>query len=410
MKAKGLGLILVILTLVIASVGGFAVFGAIDSGQNASVGASNLANYTVANGVTQAVGYNDSSGHWYTATLSLDKASGEIQATFAQGVHINILLIQTDNESQDVLNLINHNAVFYSATLAVKGGGSAGTAVTANLTGAGILFGIPVNSTNNNALADKGVTLEDYNASLYSSTATHLNGKTVQLNLINLAASLPTSTPQYEFWFSNAVGNGTSGTANNQITFTFTQHFEATSYIPVYTYSALIGLTFALIMAAIIYMSTPEHFGEEDQRAGGYYKRMSRRDITYTYLSLVLVGIGFVIIGVLGTITPLFGWGGSLAFLFGFFMGTWAYSSVPDRQKLHRGILVGFGAGIVLLFVNMFFPIATIDYNMLISGNLAAGLFAAAITLISFAGAYIGMINIGRYKLRERGYHKVVKG
>ena len=408
MKAKGIGALLVVLIVILGGTGAIFIVGSIDQSAFNSTGASNIAGYGIAHEVTAVYGYNDTAKKWYTATITKTDGSSatadKIVAKFsfaanATDVGINVIDIQTKNSSQDVYNLLQQNALFGTFNLTST---SSSPIKTLNINEAGLFFGTPVNATATTAFSDKGVTLSDYNFTLLSSTVNNLNGATVQLDAMSMFTSLPYTTPQYIIW-TNQTGTPTTLTAAGTTNITFSQNWQRPFGMVAYTDVGLIVLALGALAGFIAYVATPEHYNREETRAGKWYNKQSGESTTRIYAAIGLDLVIFAFIGVLGSITPLLGgWGGALAFLFGFGVVIWAYTSIPRRQKYSSALLLGTGGGVVILLLNLYLPFGTVYYNMAISTNDIALIGAAVMVIVTLAITVLGIMDTGRYNLRER--------
>ena len=409
MKSKGIGALLVVLIVILGGTGAIFVVGSMDQSAFNSTGASNIAGYGIAHEVTAVFGYNDTGKTWYTATLTKTDGSGatpdSVKAVFtfarnATDVGINVLMIQTGNSSQDVYNLLQQNALFEVSGLTSS---TTITGVTEKISAAGLFFGQAVNATATSAFSDKGVTLSDYNFSLYSNTTNNLNNKTASLGAMNMFASLPTAEPQYIFWITPSTTAVSTNVVSPTITITFYQNFQRPFGLQAYTDVGLIVLAFGALAGFIAYLATPEHYNREEIRAGKWYNKQSGESTTRIYAAIGLDLVIFAFIGALGTITPfLGGWGGALAFLFGFGVVIWAYTSIPKKQKYSDALLLGTAGGVVVLLLNYYLPFGTVYYNMAISTNDIALIGAAVMVIVTLAITVLGIMDTGRYNLRER--------
>ena len=414
MKAKGMGALLVALIVILSATGAIALLGQIDDSQFSATGASNVTGYGIAHGVTAVFGYNDTAKTWYTATITKTAGSGstsdKVTATFsiarnATNVGINVLMIQTGNSSQDVYNLLQQNILFGSFQLSAAATGVTGLINKVDY--ASLFFGTAVNATATTAFSDKGVMLSDYNFSLYSNTTNYLNNKTASLNALNMFASLPTAEPQYVFWIEASNKTVNTNFVSESQTFTFYQNFQRTAGMQVYTDVGLITLAFVVLGIAIAYISSPEHYEGEDKRSKRWHEGENPAGI-YEAIGLGLVVAIFI--GVLGMFSPLLGgWGGALAFLAGFGVAIWVYTAVPQRQSYSKALLVGTGVGVLAWLLNIWIPFGTVNYNMIISSNVAAEIASVALILLTLAIATMGVINTKKYRLRERYTRKPLR-
>lgn len=406
MKTRGIGALLVALIVILSASGAIVLLGQMDTSQFNATGASNVAGYGIAHEVTSVFGFNDTSKTWYTATLTKTDGSGaapdSIKAVFsfarnATNVGIDVLMIQTGNSSQDVYNLLQQNILFGAFGLTSS---TTVTGITEKVSAAGLFFGKAVNATAVTAFSDKGVSLSDYNYSLYSNTTNNLNNKTASLSALNMFASIPTSEPQYVFWITPSTAAVSTNVASPSITINFYQNFQRTAGMEMYSDVGLITLAFVVLGAAIAYVSTPEHYEGENKRAEKWYGGENTARI---YEAVGLALIVSIFIGALGMFSPLLGgWGGALAFLVAFSVGIWVYTAIPRRQTYTKAVLTGTGVGFLGFILNIEIPFGTVGYNMVISTNLIAEMASVALVILALGILGIGAMNTKRYKLRER--------
>lgn len=411
MKARGLGAILVVLIVVLGATGTIVLLGNMDNSSFNATGASNIAGYGIAHEVTAVFGYNDTAHKWYTAALVKTDGSGatadKIVATFtfarnATDVGIDLTLIQTGNNSQDVYSLLQQNAIFSTFALSA----TSTLATKTNINAGGVLFGTAVNATATSAFSDKGIALSDYNFTLLSSAVNNMNNKTVELSPLSMFASLPYAKPQYAFW-TNQTGVNTN-VVTPTTTITFYQNWQRTASVSLYTDVGL--ATFALIALGgfIAYMASPEHFDREDERAKKWYQKMNEERPVALYGSVFAFLLILIVLGVIGPISPLIGgWSGGLAFFFGAAISIWTYTAIPKRQKYSTAMIIGLAGGIAGIFLNLYVPFATVTYNMAISPDTMALIAASATVILTIGMMIMGLMDTTRYNLKER-YRRVV--
>ncbi|MEM3192905.1 MAG: hypothetical protein QW292_12645 [Candidatus Parvarchaeota archaeon] len=407
MKAKGLGVLLVVLIMVFSAIGAVAIFGSMDTSQFNATGAGDVPGYGIGSEVMAVWGYNTTAGVWHNATLTLGKTLGNsyVKASIhfarnATDTGINILLIQTSNTNASVYNLLQQNILFENSSLVTTEIGHTGLTAYENLSAAGLFFGFAINTSSTNSRSDKGISMSDYNVSLYSATANNLNGKAVELSPEGMFASIPTAMPQYAFWLTPHIpSNFTNVAGGSSIVFQFYQNWERTAGMPLYTDVGLVVLAFSVLAALIVYVASPEHYDREDERAARWYQGEKGWKIAGAIGVVLLLAI---LVGVMGTATPLGGWGGAIALLFGFGSFVWAYTSEAKRQKYSRAILVGAVGSAIFIAINFFIQFGTITYNLGIVPDVVDNIafYAALLVMLGLAG--VGLINTGRYKLRER--------
>ena len=392
--AKGIMKIALIVLVVFAFLTYGMVVQASNSGQSNIGGVNTFAHYNVANEVHEVFGYNISAHKWYVLSFTADKSTGALTVTIPSG--ISIIDVQTSNTSQDVYHLAQNNAFFSDANLKVASPTSSGSTFngTIKLDAAYMYMGQAVNSSAMSARADKGVTGYGINETLYSSNTNNL-GSSVQIAPNNLLRTEPTGTAQYMIFLNNTAKSGHDGS------FILTQNWEYTVQQPVVTWDSFVALAIMLIVAAIAYALAPVHYGKENQRVISFQEK---KEMPYAIAAIVLEGVVLGIIGLLGTATPLGGWGGAFA---GVSVGgafIFFYTMSPMRKKYHSAIGILALGTVVGFIINLMpdFGFGSIAYNFFSSGNGVGVVAAAAFILVSIALIYVGLINTKRVNLRAR--------
>ncbi len=388
MKARGTGAVIVALLVVFGAVFGVLILGSVASAGKTSQGLYDLSNYSINNEVSSVWGYNSSAHTWYDLTFV--KGTSSITITTPLHQQITRILILTQNESQDVYHLLQNGLLFTYSKLAISSTGG-----HANLTAAYMYFGTEVNDTGTTALSDKGVSDYVVNQTLYGPSVDNF-GHNIQISAVPYFASNFAASAQYLFML-NQTKNATGVYASQSIT--FTQYFEYAQHFTLVTYEGLILLAFVMLTVLFLYLTVPEHYGEEEERAKAF---QTRREMPYAILGVGILVIVVAIVGFMGTFSPLFGWGGAIALLFGFGLFTTIYTSEPTRQRYSRAMVWGISGAVLLLVVDLFVPFGPITYNLATSGSLVADIAGWMSVLVMLGLAYIGLINTKRYRLRER--------
>lgn len=388
-KIKGIWGILVVLLVVFSSVFGAFTFGSLANAAKSQTGLNELGNYTIPDEVSAVWGLNTTSHDWYALTFT----KGATDITFSTPLHIQIgvILIQTKNLSQDAFNLLQRGLLYQYATVALTG-----TGIHTNLSSAYFYLGTPVNASGTTSVSDKGITSYSLNDTLYSSQVSNL-GNAFQVNPIRYFASDITSKPQYLLTL-NESKNATG--VYSPVTVTFTQYFEYAQKLPLYDYVAFLGLFFIIAATFVVYYASPEHYAEEEDRA---VAKQVKRELPYALIGLAIFAIAFAIMGIMGFLSPLFGWGGSIAFLFGAGIFMLGYTEMPKRRRYDVALGWGIVGGTLFAILNVFLPFGTIVYNMIVAPGLIENIYGWLSLLFIFAVIYIGLINTKRYNLRPRG-------
>ena len=388
MKTKGIGAIIVALLVVFGAVFGVLVLSSVASAGKTSQGLYDLSNYTVNNEVSSVWGYNSTAHTWHD--LSFTKGTSSITVTTPLGQQVTRVLILTQNASQDVYHLLQNGLLFSYSKLSITSTGG-----HANLSSAYMYFGTQVNDTGTTSLGDKGVSDYVLNQTLYGPSVDNF-GHNIQLSAIPYFASNFAGSPQYAFYLNQS--KNATGVYSSQ-SLTFTQYFEYAQHFTLVSYVGLILLVFVGVTILFLYMIVPEHYGEEEQRAKAW---QTRRELPYAMLGLAIILILAAVVGFMGTFSPLFGWGGAIALLFGFGLFVTVYTSEPTRQRYSSAMVWGISGAVLLEVVNLFVPFGPITYNLATSGSLIADIAGWMSVLVMLGLAYIGLINTKRYRLRER--------
>ena len=392
-EASSLAAILVVGLLFVAFLGGGLIITSTDSGQQSTSGLNTLSGYNVANEISSEWGLNYSSHTFYLATLVLNKATGQVTATFPAHKDIGAVFILTKNGSQTAYDLYQKNLLYTYQTVGLTTG-------VYNLSAAYLYFGYAVNATGTTSASDKGVQGFSRNITLYGSSVNDL-GQNLLIPGNSFQMSPPTSMPEYAFYLQhNASANASTG-----LTLTFTQQWYYTVPHPVIgmdplTFSALFALG-TVAFAALIYWRwvVTEELGEEDSRV---MKWQTAHEMHYALVALGILAVELGFIGWLGMFTPLFGWGALIAGLTFAATFTVVFTSRPTTQKWGSAIGVmelGIAFGII---VNVFFGNGTINFNYLISGNALAAVAGFAAIAVSLPVLYIGLLNTKRVHFRRR--------
>lgn len=386
MKTRSLMAVVVLLVLVVFLAQGVGyILGAQDASVNTTSGLNTAAGYNIATEVSAVWGLENTT--WHAASLTRDNATGTVTATFALGVHPSEIVIQTTNSSQSAWNLLNKNDVYSDFQFGHSN-------MKGNVSSITMYFGTPINDTGTTSVSDKGVKGYDVAVPLYSSTVNQL-GKNIQVSPDDMLDSFPTTTPQYVADISNnTVANTTLAES-----FTITQQWSYTSHYPLVTEIFLSALVLDGILGYLFYRATPESTGDENVRV---IRFQNKKEARTAYEGVALLAVSFLIIGIMGQFSNLWGWGGAIAFVAGFGLATMVYTSDPRAHSYGRSILVGFVGGILLLAVNLYVAFGTTEYNAIYSGQFVAAIQAVVYVALMLAAAYVGIVNTKRTHLRER--------
>ncbi len=380
--------ILVLAVFMVQAVG--YVLGAQDASVNTSTGLNTATNYNIGTEVSAVWGLqtNATSGAstWYAAQIS-GTGTSSLTFTFPLKVHPSEIVVQTDNSSQSAWNLLNQNDVYTDVSV-----GHAN--MNGNITAVTMYFGTPLNDTGTSSLSDKGVKGYDVAIALYSNSVNHL-GKNIQVSPDDMLDSFPTTTPQYVINIQNNTVSNTSAAE----TFTFSQQWSYTAHYPIVVEIFISALFLDAVLGYVLYRAAPEQKGEENVRVMRF---QSRKEARAAYEGVGLLIVSFIVIGIMGSFSDLWGWGGAIAFTAGFAIATMVYTSDPSSHSYGRAILVGFVGGILLLGVNLFIAFGTAEYNAIYSGQLVAAIQAVVFVLLMLGAAYIGIVNTKRTHLAPR--------
>ena len=365
------------------------VFGAQDASVNTTNGLNTATGFNIGKEVSAVWGLqtNATSGTstWYAATIT-GTGTPSLTFTFPLKVHPSEIVVQTDNSSQSAWKLLNQNDVYTDLSIGH-------TAMKGTITSVTLYLGTPINDTGTTSLADKGVKGYDVMVALYSNSVNDL-GKNVQVSPVDFLDSFPTATPQYVIMIHNNTENKTVAQS-----FTFKQQWSYTSHYPLVTEIFIAALFMDAILGYVIYRATPESKGTENQRVMRFQSRKERRA---AYEGIGLLIVTFIVIGIMGEFSDLWGWGGAIAFAAGFGIATLVYTSDPVSRSYGRSILIGFVGGILLLVVNLYIAFGTTEYNALYSGQLVAAIQSVVYVLVIIGAAYVGIVNTKRTHIAPR--------
>lgn len=380
--------ILILAVFMVQAVG--YILGAQDASVNTSTGLNTATNYNIGTEVSAVWGLqtNATSGAstWYAATIT-GTGTSSLTFTFPLKVHPSEIVVQTDNSSQTGWKLLNQNDVYTDVSVGHSN-------MKGNITAVTMYFGTPLNDTGTSSISDKGVQDYDLAIALYSNSVDHL-GKNMQISPDDMIDSFPTTTPQYVI---NVQNNTVSNTSLAE-SFTFSQQWSYTAHYPIVTEMFIAALFLDAVFAYVLYRATPEEKGQENLRVMRF---QGRKEARAAYEGIGLLAVTFIVIGIMGSFSDLWGWGGAIAFVSGFAIGTLVYTSDPVSHSYGRTILVGFVGGIFLLIVNLYIAFGTTEYNAIYSGFLVAAIQALVFVLLMLGAAYIGIVNTKRTHLAPR--------
>ena len=326
MKAKSLMAVAIFLVVILFATQGVGyILGAQDASADTAGGLNTAGGYNIATEVSAVWGLEN--GTWYAATLSPDASTGTLTVTFALGVHPSQIVVQTANSSQSAWKLLNRNDVYSNFNVGT-------TNMVGNISSVNMYFGTPVNDSATTSVSDKGIKGYDVAIALYSNTVDHL-GKSIQVSPDYMLDSFPTATPQYVIDLHNNTIKNTSVAES----FTITQNFEYTAHYPLVTEIFLSALVLDTILAYLFYRATPESYGSENMRVVRFQNKHERRAAIE---GVSLLAVSFLVIGIMGDFSDLWGWGGAIAFTAGFGLAAMVYTSDPRSHSYGRAILVGF--------------------------------------------------------------------
>ena len=361
------------------------ILGAQDTSADTTGGLNTAAGYNIATEVSAVWGLEN--GTWHAATLSPDASTGVLTVTFALGVHPSEIVVQTDNSSQSAWKLLNKNDVYSNFNIGT-------TNMVGNISNVNMYFGTPVNDSATTSVSDKGIKGYDVAITLYSNTVDHL-GKSIQISPDYMLDSFPSEMPQYIINIHNNTIKNTSVVES----FTITQNFEYTAHYPLVEEIFLSALVLDAILAYLFYRATPESYGSENMRVVRFQNRHEKRAAIE---GVAVLAVSFLVMGIMGEFSDLWGWGGAIAFTAGFGLAVLVYTSDPRSHSYGRAMLVGFIGGALLLGVNLYIAFGTTEYNALYSGSFLAAIQAVVFIGLMLAAVYVGIVNTKKVHLRER--------
>ena len=373
--------IIIALVVVFAGAFGILVIGGEAATAKANGGLNVVTNYNIGHEVSEVWGEN-ATHVWKQATLT-GAGTDAITATFPVDFKAVKVIIMTDNSSQSVYNLLTKSAYYEYMDL---------TSVDGKITNLNQYFGEYVNDSGTTSANDKGITGYSLNFTVYG-PSTDLFGHNPAVNLLQLFASPWSGTAQYELNVNSSVN------ATTAFSFTFTQYFESSVSFNLVDLVSYFMLAFLLIATVFLWWSTPEHYGDEEDRAA---EQQTKKELP---LAIIIGAIGlfiFAVVGEMGNISPLFGYGGAIMGLLVGGLFAFGYTAIDSRQKYHYTafvFLVGEAAGILL---NILVPDGTIYANYAASSNVLGSLLGWYVVAFAFFLTVIGVINTKRYRLRPR--------
>ena len=373
--------IIIALVVVFAGAFGILVIGGEAATAKANGGLNVVTNYNIGHEVSEIWGEN-ATHVWKQATLT-GAGTDAITATFPVDFKAVKVIIMTDNSSQSVYNLLTKSAYYEYMDL---------TSVDGKITSLNQYFGEYVNDSGTTSANDKGITGYSLNFTVYG-PSTDLFGHNPAVNLLQLFASPWSGTAQYELNVNSSVN------ATTAFSFTFTQYFESSVSFNLVDLVSYFMLAFLLIATVFLWWSTPEHYGNEEDRAA---EQQTKKELP---LAIIIGAVGlfiFAVVGEMGNISPLFGYGGAIMGLLVGGLFAFGYTAIDLRQKYHYTafvFLVGEAAGILL---NILVPDGTIYANYAASSNVLGSLLGWYVVAFAFFLTVIGVINTKRYKLRPR--------
>ena len=377
--------ILITLFVVFAAAFGILVLGGEAASAKANGGLNTVKDFNIGNEVSEVWGMN-SSGVWKQATIT-GAGTDAITSTLPVGFKAVKIIIMTDNSSQSVLDLLTKSAFYEYMDIST---------VNAKMTHFFQYFGEYVNDSSTTAASDKGITGYSLNMTVYG-PSTDLLGHNPAINLLQLFASSWSGTSQYQMDVNSSVNTTTA------FSFTFTQYFESSITLNLIDMVSYFLLAFMLIATIFLWWSTPEHYGDEEGRAAS---RQTRNEMP---MAIIIGAVGlfiFAIVGEMGNISPLFGYGAATMGLLLGGLFVFGYTAVDQRQKYHYAafaFLVGEVAGILL---NIVVPDGTIYANYAASSNVLGFLLGWYIVLFGVFLTVVGVLNTKRYKLRTRSAYR----
>ncbi|MBX8640622.1 MAG: hypothetical protein KIS29_09845 [Thermoplasmata archaeon] len=374
--------VLIALIVVFTAAFGILVIGGEAAQAKSNGGLNVVKNFNVGNEVSEVWGLNTQSHTWKMATIT-GAGTDSITATFPVNFTVNRIVIMTDNSSQSVYNLLTKSAYYEYTDL---------TSVDGKITNLYQYFGEYVNDSGTTSVSDKGVTGYALNFTLYG-PSTDLFGHNPAVNLLQLFASPWSGTAQYQMNVNSTVNKTT------EFSFTFTQYFEASVSFNLVDLVSYFMLAFLLLATVFLWYSTPEHYGDEEDRAA---REQARHELP---IAIILGAIGlfiYAVVGEMGNVSPLFGYGGATMGLLVGGLFAFGYTAVPTRQKYHYTGFVFVIGEVAGIFLNIVVPDGSIYANYAASTNVLGSLLGWYVVLFGLFLTIVGVINTKRYKLRPR--------
>jgi hypothetical protein len=196
--------------------------------------------------VSAAFGWDPHLGQYVTGSLAL--GTNNVTISFPTGDSITSVWVMTNNDTWDAHQLLVNSTVYLNANVKMA------TTADTNLSGVTMYMGTLVNSSAMSSVSDKGITDFLVQVPVYSSTVNQLN-KVVELPILQLLGSVPTSTAA--FYMALSPANNFKNTS--QVSFVITQTFGHTAQYNIFAGTAAFAAVLALIEIVLLYLAVPRH-------------------------------------------------------------------------------------------------------------------------------------------------------
>lgn len=314
-------------------------------------------------------------GSWHVVPATA--SAGGI--SFTVPYNTSLVYVFSANKAYDVSNLLDNTTSFVTATVSIAA--ASGTLGTANLSEFSAIMGGIHNSTSSNSLGDHSITSASASLVLYNSTQSLNNmGKAEQFSIFSMMSGSLKNTMQLEMHLSGWKGNLTGVHDGASVVVTTTQQYAVKVNIiqdTEYVMLLLFIMAFGLAILAI-------------PRIRGLGQFRLRKNEAYGLIAgIVVFGIAYGVLDIIGVGSSYLGIGLPYAALFGFSVAIYFYGTVERVGSFAEGAgygIVGLvGMGIVTELVPFLNPLANFSTINLV-GTVTALVFIVAMLIIAAAG------------------------
>jgi hypothetical protein len=363
--------VLLIVIAILAPIGGAIIVQELGNSIASSSGLNG--NTTLA----QEYGYVDAyNGTWHTIAVTTTTAGG---ITFTAPWNTSLIYVFSDNPAHDVQQLLGNTTSFVTASVAISD--ASGTSGTANLTSLEAVMGGIHNSTSDSSLGDHGITHASASLNLYNSTQS-LNdlGKAEQFQIFSMMSGNLKNEMQLQIHLSGWKGNLTGVHDGASVTVTTTQQYAVK--INILDDTGYVMLLFFILGLALAVLAIP--------RVTGLGQFRVRKNEAYGLVAAIVVfGVSYGILDLLGTTYSYIGIGLPYAALFGFAMGMYLYGTLERVGSFAEGVGYGtvglLGTGVVTEFLPFLNPLANLSTVNLV-GLITAVVFDVTMFVLAAAG------------------------